>query len=197
MNALRIILTLVIIIYLSIYDFGFWKYFFSMVIPYYIISQMLIDNKINTPKVKLLITMWTHPYDPQIYATMKFNISKAQEFLQEYSQKVGVKVGFTVFLVKIMAKMFEKFPQVNGNVIFGKFVAKNTIDISVMVATEGGVEDDMITVKNCDKLSLEEITKKLHEKKQAYEDHSDKTHFRRLFVAKLLPTLYEIQFNNF
>jgi uncharacterized protein YneF (UPF0154 family) len=190
MNALRIILTLVLIVYLFLYDLSYLKFFFSIAIPYYLITQMLANPKLNSPKMKAFISMWTHPSDPQIYGTMKMNITRATEYLKEYSQKTGVKVGFTVYMTKVFSKMLEKYPQINGNVIFGKFVPKSTIDISVMVSTEGGVETDMITVKNCDKLSLEEISKKLQEKKQAYDNNLDKTHNRRLFVAKFLPTLY-------
>ena len=189
MNALRIILTLVLIVYLFFYDMSYLKFFFSILIPYYLITQMIINPKFNSPKMKTFISMWSHPSDPQIYGTMKMNLTTVTEYLKEYSNKTGVKVGFTVYLTKVMAKMMQKFPQVNGNVIFGKFVPKSTIDMSVMVATQGGVETDMITVKNCDKLSLEEISKKLQEKKLAYENKLDKTHNRRLFVAKFLPTL--------
>ena len=149
----------------------------------------MLDQKINTPKMKALISMWSHPSDPQIYATMKLNITKTEDFLREYSQKTGTKVGFTVLLMKVMARMFENFPQVNGNVIFGKFVSKTNIDISCLVATDGGVETDMITIKDCDKLSLEEVSKKIQEKKESLDKGTNKTHNKRLLFARILPTL--------
>jgi hypothetical protein len=190
MNALRIILTLVIILYLTIYHFWYWKYFLAAVIPYYLITQVLMtDWKLNSPKKKGFISMWGHPADPQIYGSMKLDLTKVKEYLKNYSDQVGRKIGFTVFLVKVMSKMLEVFSQVNGNVIFGKFVEKKEVDISVMVSLQGGNEFDLITIKNCNNLTLEEIAKKIQEKNDSFENGSDKGHRRRLFIAKMLPTL--------
>jgi len=190
MNALRILLTFALILYLTFYQFQFWKYFFLVVIPYYIITQVLmVDQSLNTPKKKSFIGMWSHPSDPQIYGTMKLNLNKVTEFLRQYSMKVEDKIGFTVFLVKLMGKIFEKYSQINGHVIFGRFIPKNSVDVSLMEGLEGGLETEMITVKGCEKLSLEEISKKIKEKEQALKDKTDKAHNTRLFFAKLLPTL--------
>jgi hypothetical protein len=174
----------------TLYQPRFWKYYFAILIPYYVITQILLaDSKINSPKTKGFISMWTHPYDSQIYGAMKLNLTRLEQFLKEYSQSHGVKIGYTVFMMKLAAMIYSKFPQVNGNVIFGKFVSKPTIDISCMVATEGGTETDMITVKNCDKLSMEEITKKISDKKEAIEKKLEKAYNNRMFMAKILPTL--------
>jgi hypothetical protein len=190
MNALRIILTLVIIFYLTIYDFSYWKYFFAVVIPYFLITQVfMVDWSLNSPKKKAFISMWGHPADPQIYGTMKLDLTKVKEYLKTYSEQVGRKIGFTVFLVKVMGKMLDVFSQVNGNVIFGKFVEKKEVDISVMISLQGGNEFDLITVKNCSNLTMEEISKKIQEKKDSFDNGSDKGYRRRLFMAKMLPTL--------
>lgn len=191
MNALRIILTLVIIFYLTIYDFLYWKYFFSIAIPYYLITQFLfLDSSINSPKKKGFISMWSHPADPQIYGIMKCDMTKVKEFLKDYSERKNRKIGFTVFLAKIMSKMFQQFPQVNGNVIFGKFVEKKEVDISVMISLQNGRETELITVNDCNNLSLEEISQIIEDKKNLLEKGNDKAHNMRLSIAKILPTLY-------
>ena len=40
MNALTILLLVVTVIYLTIYQRGFWAYYFGILIPYYIITQI-------------------------------------------------------------------------------------------------------------------------------------------------------------
>jgi len=190
MNALRILLLSVIILYLTIYHSSYWKYFFAVLIPYYLITQLLLsDLNHNTPKKKSLISMWNAPSDPQIYGVIPFEITLLENYLKEYSEKSGHKVGVTVFFVRMMGLIFEKFPEVNGHVIFGKFVPKSTCDVSLMISAHEGVETEIITVKNANKLSLVEISKKISEKREAIENRTDKSHNKRLMAARLLPTL--------
>ena len=48
MNALTILLLVVTVIYLTIYQRGFWAYYFGILIPYYIITQIILcDFKWN------------------------------------------------------------------------------------------------------------------------------------------------------
>lgn len=190
MNALRILLLATLILYLTIYHITYWKYFFSFLIPYYIVTQLLLsDPKHNTPKKKALISLWSSPGDPQIYGTIPFNITSLDKYLKEYSDKIGKKIGITIYFIKMMGVILEKYPQINGNVIFGKFVPKSTCDVSLMVAVHDKVETELITVKNANKLSLSEIAQKVSEKIDAIEKHTDKSHNKRLLAAKLLPTL--------
>lgn len=189
MNVLRIILTFVLILYLSIYQFKYWMFFLGALIPYYVITQILLaDLKHNTPKRKAFICMWSSPSDPQIYGTQNLNINNLQTWLNDYSHKHGTQIGITIFFMKVFAELFAKFPNTNGNIIFGKFVPKNSVDISVMVATDGGKETDLITIKNCNHMSLEEISKKVNEEKQVIINKSDIANNRKLLIAKYLPT---------
>ena len=193
MNALRILLLSILILYLTIHHTTYWKYFFSLLIPYYIITQLLLSgSNYNTPKKKFLISMWNSPSDPQIYGVIPFNITSLEKFLKDYSNKYRKNIGITVFFIKMMGLILEKYPQINGNVIFGKFVPKATCDISLMIAAHEGIETELITIKNANKLSLSEISQKISEKKEGIEKHTDKAHNRRLIFAKLLPTLYFI-----
>jgi hypothetical protein len=173
------------------YQTAYWKYFFSLLIPYYIITQLLLsDSTYNTPKKKFLISMWNSPSDPQIYGVIPFNITSLEKYLKDYSNKCKIKIGTTVFFIKIMGLILEKYSQINGNVIFGKFVPKTSCDVSLMIAVHDGVETEMITIKNANKLSLSEISQKISEKRESIEKHTDKAHNKRLMFAKLLPTLY-------
>jgi len=121
MNALKILFIIAFVLYTLIFETAFWGYFLSFLIPYYLVTQILLFNdQTNTLKKKALISMWCSPYDPQILGTMSFNLNKLKSFLEEYSKKVGYKVGITCFYTKLAGVILQKFPQINGNIVFGK-----------------------------------------------------------------------------
>lgn len=121
MNALRILLIIVIILFFTFNESAYWKYFFSFLIPYYIITQLILfKSPFDTLKRKAFTVMWSHPYDPQIYGRIKLRLEKTEEFLRKYSEKCGTVISLTTFGVKLMALMLTKNPQLNGNIIFGR-----------------------------------------------------------------------------
>lgn len=83
MNALTILLFIATILYMLIYQPGFYKYYFAILIPYYIISQLFFgDKKLNTSKKKFFMSSWNHPYDSQIYCSCTVDVTKLLEFLK-------------------------------------------------------------------------------------------------------------------
>lgn len=154
----------------------------------------MFDSKLNTPKKKAFIAMWTNPYDPQVYGTLKLDITQLEIFLKEYSQKVGENISITVYLMKIMGLILAKYPYVNGNIIFGNYVPKQSADVSIILGTEGLKETDVVTLKECDKLSLKDIALKLKEKQSKLLNRTESNHNKRMFFARILPTLYILIF---
>ena len=189
MNALTILLLVVTVIYLTIYQRGFWAYYFGILIPYYIITQIILcDFKTNTPKKKFFISSWTHPFDSQIYASDKIDIVNLKVFLEKYNKEHNCKIGITIFIMKLLGNLFKKYPKLNGNVLFGLFLKKPQIDISCMITTDNGRDSQTITIKDTDKLSLEELSSKVQEKKDLIERHLDLNVNRQKFCCSFIPT---------
>jgi hypothetical protein len=191
MNPLKVLLLLCISMYLLIYQTRFYYYFLVLLIPYYFITQHLLvkDKKLVTPKKKSFISMWTHPYDPQIYGTLKLNITKLETLLSEYSKKVGHEITVTDFLLKVLGEMIKNFSFLNGNILFGKFLSRETIDVSLDVPTENGRGMEIITLKSVDTMSLAEIKKEVEYMKEKLTNGVDKMHNRRFFIAKTFEAL--------
>lgn len=191
MNALRIILLIILVIYLTFVHPKFLLHFFALFIPYILITQFLCFNSpLNTGKTKVFISSWTQPYDPQIYGTSKMKSTKLKKFCEEFSKNKGVKVGLTTFCLKLAGIILKKFPDINGNIIFGRYVPKGNADVCCLVATEKGEESDILTIRDADTLTLEEISKKVEEKKRNIENKTDACYNRRLLIAQFMPTLY-------
>jgi hypothetical protein len=190
MNALRVLLIFCLILYLAIYHSRFWYYYFLLLIPYYLISQFIYNDKtLVTPKKKGFLSMWQHPSDPQCYGTLKFNITKLERLLDEYSKKVGVKIGLTEFFVKLMAEMIKKFTFLNGNILFGKFIPRPSVDMSLQVNVNEGKGYELITLRNVDQMSLADIKKNIDTMKDDLENGRDAHHNRRMLLARCLQSL--------
>lgn len=188
MNALGILLIVVIIVYLTLYTNGYWKYFLGLIIPYYIFTQLIFaDLKLNTPKKKFFICSWTHPFDSQIYASLKLDGSNLRSFLSSYNKEHKTQIGITTFFMKLIGNIFLKYPKLNGNVLFGLFLAKQRIDLSLMVTLDNG-DTEIVTIKDVNTLSLDELNLKMKEKKDQINKRLDVNVNRRRFFSSILPT---------
>lgn len=190
MNALKVLLIITICLYMTYYAPKFWAYYFGILIPYYIVGQLFFyDPKNSSPKKKAFISMWTSPYDPQIYGTIKFKVNALKEAIENYNKKNNKRIEILTVFVKAIAVCFQKFPAINGKIMFGNYVPKETTDISLVVYSEKKKETEIITIKNCDKLAIDEIESQIAEKRKYFEEGTDKNYARKQFFVKVLPTL--------
>ena len=79
------------------------------------------------------MSTWTHPFDSQIYCSSKVDMTNMYEFLNKYNKEHNCKIGPTIFMLKLVGNLFNKYPKLNGNVLFGLFIKKTKIDVSVTV----------------------------------------------------------------
>ena len=189
MNTLSVLLIVATIFYMLIYQPGFYKYFFGMLIPYYLISQIFFgDMKLNSPKKKFFMSSWYHPFDSQIYCKCTVDITKLLEFIKEYNEEHSTNIGLTIYIMKLLANLFVKYPDLNGNIIFGDVLKKDRIDVSVTVSSDGGHNAEVITIQDANNLSLEIIKKQIDEHLEAINHGFDVNLGRKKFFLNLLPT---------
>ena len=189
MNALFILLFVATVFYMLIYQPGFYKYFFGMLIPYYLFSQIIFaDFKLNSSKKKFFMSSWYHPFDSQIYCSSTVDITNLLEFIKEYNKEHSTNIGITIFIMKLLANLFVKYPDLNGNIIFGDVLKKDRIDVSVTISSNGGNDAEIITIQDADNLSLEVIKKKIDEQIELIKHGLDVNLGRKKFFLNLLPT---------
>ena len=189
MNTLMILLTIATIIYMLIYQPGFYKFYFGLLIPYYIISQLFFgDMKLNSSKKKFFMSSWYHPFDSQLYCSTTVDVTKLLSFIKEYNEEHSTNIGITIFIMKLLANLFVKYPDLNGNIIFGDVLKKDRIDVSVTVCTDGGQNNEVITIQNANNLSLEIIKKQVDEHIEAINNGFDVNLGMKKFFINLLAT---------
>ena len=189
MNALFVLLFVVTVFYMLLYQPGFYKYFFGMLIPYYFFSQIVFCNfKLNSSKKKFFMSSWNHPFDSQIYCSSTVDITNLLDFIKEYNKEHSTNIGITIYIMKLLANLFVKYPDLNGNIIFGDVLKKDRIDVSVTISSDGGYDTEVITIQDADNLSLEVIKKKIDEQINLIKSGLDVNLGRKKFFTSLLPT---------
>ena len=189
MNALFVLLIMATIFYMLLYQPGFYKYFFGMLIPYYLLSQLFFgDLKLNSSKKKFFMSSWCHPFDSQIYCSSTVDVTNLLEFIKEYNKEHSTNIGITIFIMKLLANLFVKYPDLNGNIIFGDVLKKDRIDVSVTISSDGGNNTEVITIQDADNLSLEVIKRKIEEHLELIKHGLDINLGRKKFFLNLLPT---------
>ena len=189
MNALFVLLFVVTVFYMILYQPGFYKYFFGILIPYYLFSQIIFaDFKLNSSKKKFFMSSWYHPFDSQIYCSSTVDVTNLLEFIKEYNKEHSTNIGITIYIMKLLANLFVKYPDLNGNIIFGDVLKKDRIDVSVTISSNGGNDTEIITIQDADNLSLEIIKKKIEEQLELIKHGLDVNLGRKKFFLNLLPT---------
>ena len=189
MNALFVLLFVVTVFYMILYQPGFYKYFFGILIPYYLFSQIIFaDFKLNSSKKKIFMSSWYHPFDSQIYCSSTVDVTNLLEFIKEYNKEHSTNIGITIYIMKLLANLFVKYPDLNGNIIFGDVLKKDRIDVSVTISSNGGNDTEIITIQDADNLSLEIIKKKIEEQLELIKHGLDVNLGRKKFFLNLLPT---------
>jgi hypothetical protein len=190
MKALTILLYIATILYMLVYQPGFYKYYFTCVISYYIITQLFFGNrKINSSKKKFFISNWYHPYDSQIYCSSTVDVTNLLSYIKKYNEENSTKIGITVFIMKLLANIFAKYPDLNGNIIFGDVYKKvERIDVSVTVRIDNGLNTEVITIQDANNLSLEEIEQKIEKQIELMKLGVDINLGLQKFFTNMLPT---------
>ncbi len=189
MNALTILLFIATILYMLMYQPGFYKYYFGVLISYFLFSQIFFgDSKTNSSKKKFFMSQWYHPYDSQIYCSSTVDVTKLLSFLKKYNEEHSTKIGITIFLMKLLANLFVKYPDLNGNIIFGDVLKKKRIDVSVTVRIDNGLNTEVITIQDANNLSLEIIKQKIDLQLELFKLGLDVNLGLQKFFIYLFPT---------
>ena len=92
--------------------------------------------------------------------------------------------------MKLLANLFEKYPDLNGNIIFGDVYQKHQIDASITVCIDNGLNTEVITIQDANKLSLEIIKEKIEKQLEVMRLEVDINLGLQEFFVNLLPIFY-------
>lgn len=190
MNALRILLSLALIIYFLFYEPYFIVYYLGFVLVYYIISELSYrSRRITNSKLNFFMSFWNYPYDPQIYARIKVNLTESIKKLEVLSKKHGVELTLMALIAKIKGNILAAHKLAHTSIIFGKIIPRTTCDVSIFTSFGDASESELITIKECDKKSIVDIQHEINKLKKDLDEGKHEAHNRRSMFSKLVPSL--------
>ena len=113
---------------------------------------------------KIAPAMWSHPRDPQIYGDLELDAAPLLEFIEDTRSSSGAHVTVTHVVGRAVAHALGSHPELNCTLARGRFVPRDAVDISFVVAVEGGRDLSSVKVRNADEKSVGEIAKELAER---------------------------------
>ena len=131
----------------------------DVVIPSISTSGTFTDIK-NTSMRKIIAKRLTESKStvPHFYATTEIELDNIMA-LRKKLQSMDVKVSVNDFIIRACALALRDVPEVNSSYMKGQVRMSPTVDISVAVATPGGLITPI--VPNTDKLGLSDISSKV------------------------------------
>ena len=192
MNSLMIIFFLSYGLYAFFYNFKFWCIYIALILLYYYFTQQTFYHSLrcNIGK-KINYTAWSTPYDPQIYTTIKLDITKIIPYLEKKSEElkdINEHYKVTSFVIKLMSIVLKKYPAVYGYIKFGRYEPKNNVDICCLVNVGEGKELANTTIKNCEEKTMREIHIELKNNANALKQRKDENQNTKMNLYKILPT---------
>jgi pyruvate/2-oxoglutarate dehydrogenase complex dihydrolipoamide acyltransferase (E2) component len=122
---------------------------------------------------RLAAQAWRSPQDPSTYAVLEIPVRSALAYIERVREETGVRVTLTHLVARGVALAIRQYPQLNGIVARGRIMLRETVDIFLQVAIEGGTELSGLKISNVDQKSLAEIGREMEtrvEKLRARKD---------------------------
>ncbi len=104
---------------------------------------------------------WRPPRDPSVYAHLDIPVRSALAYVERLREETGVRVTVTHLVARGVALALRQYPQLNGIVAGGRIMLRDTVDIFLQVAIEGGTELSGIKIARADEKSVVEIAREM------------------------------------
>ncbi len=104
---------------------------------------------------------WRPPEDPSVYAHLDIPMRSALAYVERLREETGVRITVTHLVARGVALALRQYPQLNGIVARGRIMLRDTVDIFLQVAIEGGTELSGIKIARADEKSVLEIAREM------------------------------------
>jgi pyruvate dehydrogenase E2 component (dihydrolipoamide acetyltransferase) len=132
--------------------------------------------------------MWQRPRDPTIYGTLDVEATAMLAFSKAYRERHDIKVTVTHMVALALARTLRRYPEVNAKVHFwGRLEQRDSVDITLQVATEGGHDLSAALLRQADEMTLAEIAEELARQARSIREGTDEHHARTRNVFRSIP----------
>lgn len=122
---------------------------------------------------RLAVHSWRAPSDPTVYALVDVPMAGALAYLDGLRAQTDARVTVTHLVAKGVALAISEFPQLNGIVARGRIMLRDTVDIFLQVATDGGRDLAGVKIARADRKSVVEIAREADARVRALREGRD------------------------
>ena len=117
---------------------------------------------------------WRPPRDPSVYAALDIPMRSALAYCERLREESGVRVTVTHLVARGVALAIRQYPGLNGIVSRGRIMLRETVDIFLQVAIEGGRELSGIKIARADEKSVVEIAREMEQRVERLRQRRDR-----------------------
>ena len=136
---------------------------------------------------RVAVHTWRTPQDPSVYAVVDMPVTGALAYIERVREATGTKLTVTHLIARSLALGIRAFPQLNGIVARNRIMLRETVDIFLQVATEGGRDLSGFKIVRADEKSVIEIAKEVAERVELLRSRRDKQVERTKSVLDRIP----------
>ncbi|MGC6510962.1 MAG: 2-oxo acid dehydrogenase subunit E2 [Myxococcota bacterium] len=129
----------------------------------------------NPLRRKLVLATWTPPKEGNIYGKLTLDTTHAESYLKYIRQKTDQKVTLTHFIGRAIAEAISRTPDVNGYIRWGKFIPHQSVDVSFLIALDGGNNLANTKIADAHTKSLVEVAAELRQAAQKSRSGEDES----------------------
>ncbi|KAJ0406200.1 hypothetical protein P43SY_000384 [Pythium insidiosum] len=159
-----------------------------LLLVFWLLVMMYMGPSNMTPRRKLMIATWGPPDSGIILGTLSMDMTKTLPYIQQKRKETGEHITITHVVLRAVGAALANAPSVNGHIVFGNYYTAPTVDVSCLVAIEGGRDLGVCRLPSIDKMSLRDVSQRLRGDATTLRDGKDKVQADRNKLMSLLPT---------
>jgi pyruvate dehydrogenase E2 component (dihydrolipoamide acetyltransferase) len=136
---------------------------------------------------RLAVHSWRGPRDPTVYGVVDIEVSGALAYVDRVREATGARVTMTHMIARGLALAIRAFPQANGIVARRRILLRDTVDIFLQVATEGGRDLSGFKVPRTDEKSVIELSREVEERVERLRTKRDRQVERTKSILDRVP----------
>lgn len=142
----------------------------------------------NSIRRKLAIATWSSPREGNIYGKLVMDAGEALAYVDHLRKTTGQKVTIGSIIGKAAAMALKKAPGLNGRIRFGTYIPHETVDVTFLVALEGGNDLGKKKIERADEKSITEIASILNEGAGKLREGKDEAFEKSKGIVRILPS---------
>ncbi|KRX06358.1 hypothetical protein PPERSA_04971 [Pseudocohnilembus persalinus] len=160
-------------------------YFLFFVGAFAVLYLITPSGKFNPLRRKIMFSTWEQSKDGNIHVRLEQDVTNLLKYQSTFKNEEKPSVTHVVSKALAMSLNSSR-DTLNGKIVFDKFVPFENVSVTVLVDVKG-MDLAAITIKDMDKLTIQDINQYIRNKGKKAKENKDEDHKKRTGPLKLLP----------